>query len=228
VVTADDLGLSGAVNDGVVAAHLHGIVTAASLMVRRPHAGAAADAVRALPGLAVGLHLDLASFHVVDGSWTTTEQVVDPADADAVAAELDRQLERFHDLLGRPPTHLDSHHHLHQEEPVRSAVAAAAERLGVPVRGQPGLAYCGAFYGQYGAGQPWPDGITPAALVAIIGGLEAGTTELACHPATGTDPAHGTYDAERATELASLCHPDVRAGVEAAGVELAHPKRPDT
>ena len=57
VVTADDFGLSVAVNEGIERAHRDGILTSASLMVA---GGAAEDAVRrarAMPGLAVGLHL---------------------------------------------------------------------------------------------------------------------------------------------------------------------------
>ena len=57
VVSADDFGLSEAVNEGIERAHREGILQAASLMV----AGAAAeDAVRrarTMPGLRVGLHL---------------------------------------------------------------------------------------------------------------------------------------------------------------------------
>ncbi len=57
VVSADDFGLSEAVNEGIERAHREGILQVASLMV----AGAAAeDAVRrarAMPGLRVGLHL---------------------------------------------------------------------------------------------------------------------------------------------------------------------------
>ncbi len=55
--SADDFGLSEAVNEAVERAHRDGILEAASLMVAGP---AAADAVRraqAMPGLRVGLHL---------------------------------------------------------------------------------------------------------------------------------------------------------------------------
>ena len=55
--SADDFGLSLAVNEAVERAHRNGILTAASLMVAAP---AAADAIRrahALPTLRVGLHL---------------------------------------------------------------------------------------------------------------------------------------------------------------------------
>jgi hopanoid biosynthesis associated protein HpnK len=57
VFSADDFGLSEAVNEAVEQAHRDGILNAASLMVAAP---AAADAVRraqAMPGLRVGLHL---------------------------------------------------------------------------------------------------------------------------------------------------------------------------
>ena len=39
IVNADDFGLSPGVNDGVLQAHVAGIVTSASLMVRRRAAG---------------------------------------------------------------------------------------------------------------------------------------------------------------------------------------------
>src|SRR3978361_2062017 len=57
LVSADDFGLSEAVNEGIEQAHRDGILQAASLMV----AGAAADdavrRARTMPGLRVGLHL---------------------------------------------------------------------------------------------------------------------------------------------------------------------------
>jgi len=57
IFTADDFGLSEAVNEGIERAHLDGVLTSASLMVA---GGAVEDAVRRarrLPGLRVGLHL---------------------------------------------------------------------------------------------------------------------------------------------------------------------------
>lgn len=59
IISADDFGLSDAVNEGIERAHRDGILSTASLMVAGP---AAADAVRRahrLPDLHVGLHLVL-------------------------------------------------------------------------------------------------------------------------------------------------------------------------
>jgi predicted glycoside hydrolase/deacetylase ChbG (UPF0249 family) len=224
VVTADDFGLSPAVNRGVEAGFRHGIVTSASLMVRRAHAGDAVIAARRLPGLCLGLHVELVSYEVRDDCWTVTDQLVDPSDHDAVEREVADQLSRFVAFVGRPPTHIDSHHHLHREDPLDRIVTRVAEALRIPVRGQGEWRYCGDFYGQHGRGHPWPQGITAEALATLLEGLEPGVTELACHPADSPDAAHGTYDAERVAELAALVSPEAREAVERAGVELIGPE----
>ena len=77
-----------------------------------------------------------------------------------------RQVVRFQELMGRDPTHLDSHQHVHRRDPARSALTAVAGALGVPLReADPRLRYSGAFYGQTADGEPWPDAITVAGLV---------------------------------------------------------------
>lgn len=57
IVTADDFGAARAVNEAVETAFREGILTTASLMVAAPAAEDAVERAKALPGLAVGLHL---------------------------------------------------------------------------------------------------------------------------------------------------------------------------
>jgi hopanoid biosynthesis associated protein HpnK len=57
IISADDFGLSEAVNEAVEQAHRDGILEAASLMVAAPAAADAVRRARALPNLRVGLHL---------------------------------------------------------------------------------------------------------------------------------------------------------------------------
>lgn len=220
VVNADDFGRTLGVNRGIVHAHEHGIVTSATLMVRWPAAEAAAADAREHPDLSVGLHLDLAEWeHRADG-WHPLYEVVDTDDAAAVEAEVEAQLARFDELLGRPPTHLDSHQHVHQDDPVRTVLARAGRRLGVPVRHvTPGITYCGGFYGQDGEGQPYPDAITVEALVALLRDLPVGTTELGCHPGFADD-LDNVYRDERRVEVETLCDRRVRSAIEELGIEL--------
>jgi chitin disaccharide deacetylase len=220
IVNADDLGLSAGVNRGIAQAHEQGIVTSASLMVRAPAAAEAAAYAKAHPELSVGLHVDLAEWHYKGEAWIAAYEVVPLDDAAAVGAEVAAQVEHFMALMGREPTHLDSHQHVHREEPACTIVRQHAERLCVPVRHfTPGVRYEGGFYGQSGRGEPYPEGIAPEALCSLLRELPGGTTELGCHPGLDDDSG-SSYAAERAIEVATLRDPAVRATLERERIEL--------
>ena len=221
IVNGDDFGRTAGINSGIIRAHEHGILTSASLMVRWPAAADAAARGRRLPTLSVGLHLDLGEWAYRDGAWQAVYEVVDTDDAAAVREEVREQLDAFGDLVGRPPTHLDSHQHVHLREPVRTILLGEAERLMVPVRAcTPGIRHCGDFYGQSGAGEPWPEGITVDAFLRIIDALGPGVTELGCHPGEDDD-FDSVYRVERSQELRVLCDPEVRNALGRANVRLA-------
>ena len=218
VVNADDLGLSEAVNQGIFRARAVGIVTSASLMVRQGAAPAAAEAATAHPKLAIGLHIDLGEWIYERGEWIQAYLHCDTDDRDGVEAECRAQLERFRALLGRDPTHLDSHQHVHESEPVAGVAEALAAELDVPLRNR-AIRYEGGFYGQSGKGEAFPEGISPERLAALIRELPTGWTEIGCHPAAGPVPT-SSYDAERLVELQSLCDPSIREALNVTNVKL--------
>jgi predicted glycoside hydrolase/deacetylase ChbG (UPF0249 family) len=222
IVNADDFGASPAVNAGVIRGHREGVVTSTSLIVRGPAAASAAEFARRHNDLDVGLHIDLAEWVCHDGAWITLYEVVALDDVEGIDAEVTAQVAAFRALVGRDPTHLDSHQHLHRREPVRGPVLAAAERLGVPVReAHADIRYCGAYYGQCADGTPYPDGITVEHLIDLVTSIPPGITELACHPADGVDLVEGTmYREERCAELAALCDRRVRDAIAGAGIRL--------
>lgn len=217
VVNADDLGLCESVNEGILAAHRDGIVTSASLMVRQAAAPSAADRTVEFPRLAVGLHLDLGQWDYVNGEWIQAYSRCNPESAAGVEAECRAQLDLFHSLLGRDPTHLDSHQHVHNSEPVASVAAALAAELDVPLRGRQ-VRYEGGFYGQDGKGEPYPEAIALASFIRLVRSLPAGWTEIGCHPAAAQVPS--SYDRERRAELATLRDPSARAAISDSSVEL--------
>jgi chitin disaccharide deacetylase len=220
IVNADDFGQSAGINRGVVEAHERGIVSSASVMVRWPAAAEAAAYGRRQPALSLGLHLDFAEWAYRDGSWTPLYEVVSVKDRAAVAAEVSRQLDMFRQIVGRDPTHIDSHQHSHREEPVRSIAMETARSLAVPLRQMTKeIVYRGDFYGQSANGEPSPETLTADRLIAIISSLAPGITELGCHPGDGED-SDSMYRTERAEEVRILCDPRVRAALGANGVEL--------
>jgi predicted glycoside hydrolase/deacetylase ChbG (UPF0249 family) len=219
IVNADDLGMSAPVNAGIAAAHERGIVTSASLMVRQGAAPAGAEIAAAHPALAVGLHIDLGQWDYENGEWTAAYQRCPPDDEAAVEAECRAQLDLFRRLMGRDPTHLDSHQHTHMSEPVASVTDRLAAELRVPLRARGRVRYEGGFYGQSGKGEPCPEAIGVASLVALLAALPAGWTELGCHPGLGMG-AESSYGPERELEVQALCDPRVKEAIEAEGIEL--------
>jgi chitin disaccharide deacetylase len=220
IVNADDFGQTPGINGGVMRAHRRGIVTSASLMVRWPAAWEAARYAAANPELSLGLHVDLGEWAFRSDTWIPIYEVVDTGSADEVQREIRDQVRRFRALTGRDPTHLDSHQHVHRDEPARSGLLQVAADLAVPLRHfTRGVRYRGDFYGQTGKGEPYPDAITPGALVELIRSLPEGTTELGCHP--GDDRGlDSMYSVERAQEVDTLCHPSIRDALAEAAVEV--------
>ena len=220
IVNADDFGLSFGVNQGIIEAFEHGIVTGASLMVNYTEAAEAAMYARRHPELSLGLHLDLGEWAYRDGEWVTLYEEVPLDDAGAVENEVDRQLASFRFFLGKDPAHIDSHQHVHREEPVRTIVTRIAHKLSIPLRHfSSTVSYCGNFYGQTAEGEPYTEAISVDGLIKTLETLPPGITELCCHPGYGND-LDTMYKAERAIEVQTLCDARVKAALVDLGIEL--------
>ena len=219
IVNADDFGYSGGVNRGILDAHDKGIVTSASLMVERPAALEAADRARDRPHLGLGLHVEVGYWRI---SWFPRRGSARSAAAVRLRAadDLRRQLDRFRLLVGRDPSHLDSHQHRHLAELVRPAFEEIAGELEIPLRRvDRRVRFCGEFYGHDGRGRPEPEAITVDALIRLIENIDADATELCCHPGYA-DGLDDWYRIEREQEVRALCDPRVRSAIEREGLRL--------
>jgi predicted glycoside hydrolase/deacetylase ChbG (UPF0249 family) len=203
IVNGDDFGASRGVNRGIVEAHRRGILTSTSLMVDAPFSEEAARLSRDLPDLSVGLHADLPG-----------------GDPEACADELRRQVGRFQELLGRPPTHLDSHHNIHADTRLLPHFLDAARRLRLPLRGHCAVRCFSRFYGQWD-GVSHPEQVSVPSLVHMLREeIPEGVTELSCHPGYADAGFLTSYAAEREAELRTLCDPRVRAAVAEQQIQL--------
>jgi predicted glycoside hydrolase/deacetylase ChbG (UPF0249 family) len=151
IVNADDLGMSEGVTRGILEAHRNGIVTSSSVMMNAPHARAGLEtALRDAPELGLGLHLTLTWGRPVlapervpslvdeQGAFVSMPRGValpgrwSRAD---IAAELRAQLDRFVEVTGRPPDHVDAHHGISTyTAPVRDVMLEIASEHGIAVR----------------------------------------------------------------------------------------------
>jgi chitin disaccharide deacetylase len=149
IANADDFGLDHAVNRGIAVAFERGLVSSTSLIANQPGFDEAVELAQDLRlAQHVGVHLVLTSgtpltesirrlerFCNADGqfrAWQNDLRVwrVSGPEREAVWFELDAQLRRVR-LAGLPVTHLDSHHHVHNDWALGGIVIDLARRNGI-------------------------------------------------------------------------------------------------
>jgi|RhiMethySRZTD1v2_1073278.scaffolds.fasta_scaffold15847_2 predicted glycoside hydrolase/deacetylase ChbG (UPF0249 family) len=212
IVNGDDFGAGTGINRGILEAHRRGILTSTSLMVRMPAAEEAAALAREAPELSVGIHVDLTH---EDG-----EARMDLEQIETCRAELQLQIRRFRELLGQPPTHVDSHHNIHRRASLRPLFVELAKEHGLPLREHSPARYFSSFYGQWG-GESHLEHISPESLCRMLREeLKDPVTELSCHPGFVHADFTSGYSAEREAEVRTLCDPAVRATVDELGFRL--------
>jgi predicted glycoside hydrolase/deacetylase ChbG (UPF0249 family) len=242
IVNADDFGLTAGVSRGILQAHRRGIVTSTTALASLPPQSDLDAEAAGLQTLGLGLHVNLSWGTPVSPPSTVTSLLDEDgrfsrdlarlearAEPDQVRREVEAQVEAFARRFGRPPTHLDSHHHVHRLARVAEAVLEVALAARLPLRSQEpgfrdGLRRRGArtadhFLGGDGTEPYW----TTERLLDALAGLPVGVTELMCHPGHYDDAlAYSRYGKQREAELAALCDPEARATVERLGIRLAH------
>ncbi len=241
IVNADDFGRTPGVNTGTLEAHLRGIVTSATVMIlERAAAEGIRQARRDAPRLSLGLHCvltgggppashrDALPTLAPSGRFVRNAEAL-PAvlDPDEVRAELSAQIALFEEAAGRPPAHLDSHHHSALHPAVEPVFAEVAARRGLPVRAATdearstlrgrGLRVPDAFFDGF-----YAEGATAENLRRIVASLPDGTSELMCHPGHPDREliAGSSYARERAREVELLRDPVIRDFLRDEGVEL--------
>jgi predicted glycoside hydrolase/deacetylase ChbG (UPF0249 family) len=240
IVNADDFGLTGGVTRGILEGHRHGIVTSTSAMVNLSGLERSRELAREAPALSVGLHINLTlgapilpavavpSLVSEAGHFVRDrDRLGEAGNASEIRREIAAQAERFEEVFGRRPTHVDTHYHMHRLPRMFALVLGLAVELGVPARALTpemagrirarGLLSPDRAVGEVGPDTYW----TAERLRGVIQTMEEGVTELICHPGhVDAALSISSYCAQRAGELRALSDPEVRAALAAAGVNL--------
>ncbi|NGP62501.1 ChbG/HpnK family deacetylase [Paenibacillus thiaminolyticus] len=221
IINADDFGLSCSINRGIMEAHRFGTVSSASLMVNTPGFLEAVSLAKSTPSLGVGLHFNLTygtpatnpllvpslvgaggSFHGNQAEWTCRD----------IARELYTQYGRML-KHGLRPTHVDSHQHIHLDNPVvYSLVKKLVQYEELPLRlpsnrQDPELPWVTdeLFMYTYDSQTGVPH------LLSLLCKIPEGITELLCHPGYVDDDVRrlSTMTTAREEELFVFIDPQV-------------------
>ena len=219
LINADDLGLWPSVDEGIFAAFAAGAIGDSTVFANATGLDGILARANEL-SLPVGVHLNLTHGHPLcdpaeipalvtpDGIFMKRQAWTQPLPREQVQRELIRQVERLLEL-GRQPSHLDSHHHVHAYPEVLAAVMELACDLRLPVRAinadmratlrRAGIAtpdhFSMLFYGEKA---------TPESLIQLVEECPGGTLEIMTHPGKSATELPSSYREDRERELAVL------------------------
>ncbi|MDT0684399.1 ChbG/HpnK family deacetylase [Roseicyclus sp. F158] len=236
IVTADDAGLSEAVDRGIAGAARAGTVTQTTFMVAAAFPDIASAAAR-IGGMNIpcGVHLQLTTGAPVSAALRDVvgERLPDHAgalrlDPELVRAEWRAQIEAAREA-GLAPSHLDTHQGVHRLAAFRHVYFALARDFDLPVRGHDAAFAAEARAGGVAATRHVLTGWTGRRLgrAELLSELETyggsgGILELVTHP--GRVDARleemSAWRGRREAELAVLSDPDLRETLRARGIVL--------
>lgn len=185
IVNADDFGYSHSINKGIIESHVNGIVTSTSVMVDAIAADEAKDLTQ-FPNLSIGLHLEL-------------KELINVND------ELDRQINKFTNIVGRTPDHIDTHKRHTTDEGINEVLEEYAITHNIPVRN-----FNAKHIGSFGVNS------SDCSIDQLKRSIDEATeeyNELMTHVGYSDDylREHSSYNDAREEELRSICSPEIKS-----------------
>lgn len=222
IINADDAGLHPEINAGILDAVKAGVVTSVSLLVNKPHICDVKTLFDA--GISLGLHFNLTRgfpcarplpVTLIDEKGTFSPEGHERASSfneDDIRREMKAQFERFQEIFGIIPDHLDAHKHLHRKnEVIFDIMIETAIEFEIPLRSltdtmrkrcrASGVSTTDHFIGDVNPSPYW----TVERLKDQLAALPPGLTEMMCHPGRKTESIEDLwYVSERSVELCTL------------------------
>ena len=230
IVNSDDFGLTPGVNLGIIDALKRGILRSTTAMVNMPAIEMAAELAKANPDLGVGIHLVLTAGKpllkthktIVDENGNFLKNAVlvrkEDVDVEEVYAEYVAQMERYIDIFGHKPTHIDGHHHTHKLPQTVEATKRLAEKYGMKYirEVESEVAFIPDFYG--------PNTNFDQFKKVLERHKDAAYVELMCHVALiDVDLVQcSTYNFDRVHELETLIGSQAKAYIAELKIELTN------
>lgn len=228
VVNGDDFGLTKGVTYGILEAHEKGILTSTTALTNSKWFSFAMDEAKKYPSLGIGVHLNL----TIGKPLTKASSLIDPntvmfyrrpeklfsyeVDYDEIYHEWKAQIERFIEVSGRYPDHLDSHHFVTDyNEYTKEILNRLCREYNLPARMDGSFFFTRGFYGPT---------VTRKDLIQILRENLSRDVEIMVHPGwCDLELYHkSSYSLKRVEEMDVLCSDAIKEFIKNHNIELVH------
>lgn len=146
IINGDDFGITHACNLAIIDCFNQGVLTSTSMMINMPYAEEASQLWQKHPNLSVGLHLNITLGYPVnkhnktilkqDGTFNKAILNFSPEQVNLaeIAQECQAQLDKFVQLTGRLPDHINSHHGIEAIYGGAQIIQELANQYNLPIR----------------------------------------------------------------------------------------------
>ncbi|GAB6098682.1 chitin disaccharide deacetylase [Halanaerocella petrolearia] len=240
IINADDFGLCQGCNQGIIKAIKDGVVTSTTLMINMPYAQKAISLVKQNDLKCIGLHLSLTCGRPISNIEKVESLITDEGEfsrelihsnsnihLEEVELELENQIREFLSNYIKP-THLDTHHHIHTNQKIRSIIIKLAKKYNLPLRfvneetkleiKRSKIKTTDYFSMDFYGGNK----ISIDYFKNIINRLPDGIIEIMCHPAQRIDELKeiSSYSQEREKELEVLTSDKLKKWLKEEEIKL--------
>ncbi len=245
IVNADDCNLTRGVTEAILDCHDQGLLSSATFLINLPVEGWTLRQLQKRKTLGLGLHLNVTLGRPVSkfrnvkslagkkGYFRNVhDQLARPPAPDELAGEYQNQIDLFKRHFARAPTHLDTHHQVHNHPFFLRVLIKVARRNRLAVR-RSGLMLQEAFtparlrvrttdffFGNLSPQGCWKE----PALQAVLSNLPEGVSEIMCHPGRN-DPdlaRISSFTAGREEEYRLFHSAEMKSRLERFSIRLSH------
>ena len=228
LINADDFGYTKGVSEGIIEGYHKGIIRSTTALCNMPDLAYAASLAASANELGIGIHLTLTLGESLTGGATITSdghrfksrkqfyEELDQVKEEEVYMEFKAQIERFIEVFGKLPDHIESHHSVHDAIHLLHVSQRISEAYQLPMRRYSFATYISGFYGETA---------TVEQLIALLKKYRnEEAIELMTHPGF-CDLAlyrQSSYHTARVKELDVLCDEYVLAYIKEQGIHLSN------
>lgn len=239
IVNADDFNLTPGVSKAILECHDQGVVTSTTVLINRSDDSCLVQPLLKRKNLGIGLHLNItlgkpimlgrkvASLLAEEGHFRKClEQVRKFPKKKEVYAEWEAQIRLFKKTFSKLPTHLDTHHQIHDHPFYYRILTELAKNCRLPFRRSKVMKIAHPLFnpphlwGDLDPGRYWKKTM----LIEQIKKLPPGIHEIMCHPGYSDFDLKkiSSFTEGREAERKIFASPELRQWVKARGVKLTH------